>query len=40
MKNIISIVQEKQERLSGRYNELENLQGDFPLYTIIQSEVV
>lgn len=36
--NIVSLLREKQERLSRRYNELENLQGKLPhAYGIIQN---
>lgn len=36
--NIVSLLREKQERLSRRYNELESLQGELPhVYGIIQN---
>lgn len=39
-KKIIALLQEKQKRLSERYYELEDLQGEFPhVYDAIQSEM-
>lgn len=38
--NIVSLLREKQERLSRRYKELESLQGELPhAYGIIQNDM-
>lgn len=40
MKDIVSILKEKQEELSKKYEELEELQGEYPqAYGIIQSDM-